>query len=899
MKKLGSFITLLICFFVFAKVKAVKDETLKPKMFSGKWEINCGVAKLYNTPMGEVFKFSPSPKFSGDRRSYDAQINSIQFNLFKNSKERNEMRRFIVIDLKIRVFPATSEVKNPSLTFSFTRSTNSANFIKKYCNINGIRINDYAKSPFWRGPQGVEAKLLNNSPEVCKWSGNVGLPFLPAYEIISMRLVIDTNQEGFVSSNVNGALNISRHREFFPNKRYPVCSFGILMESESKRKKENRLILEVSTPEIFFTDNEADLLGLPSIKPEEYPYSGYVEMLKNSKRKKRNLKRLDNPDAIYGNALHLLAGKDLVEGVKLLTYIAKKHDHVFAMNQLGICYWRGIGVKPDIQKALKWFKRAGKYNLPDALAYGGALCLKETSKPYIKENDKKYIYYALNHNTIAFNKGKHATSVLSAILNYSTPSEAKEYKRSPKLGYWMAKNFHIRAFYRNSLYEDKGIIPKESGMTGRYINNKFYDYRATNTPLWRTGLAEITKQTLDVAVKAGFPAAIYFKGQLLIAQGKKEEMESVLKEAMSLFKRGEKLGDLECAIEVLHCKTRLGELKPEDFSNESFVKFSDHPLYYLLKYMVKNPNAPGVKEFLNCDYKTARRIWHKKTNGMSHFLCALERIYQYYHYGADTALYRIYYGDIRDIKMAYEHLNVAVKAKIADAMYLKGVYLLNKKYNSFSGIRNGDISAGIDLLRKVAPTNIKAQYYIIKNSFYNNRSMDRKWLQQLKPLRDLNFPDAWLLSCDILARLSRGNATKREKVIGAYKKTALLGCYQAWDRLAMLYYQNGKASETNKAKAEEYWKKYLEADKRQRSFDPLDPYWPKPLPAKAMTLAFGDYGPPVPGGTMGIAYSELVSWLRKYYKIIGSPEKDKQHPPNIKVYRGLKGLKGLSGSDPM
>jgi len=869
-KKFISTVILLLCFVIaFAKAKTnANEETSEPKTFLGEWKINGAVKKLYDTPMGEVFKFSPSPLFSPlDKKEYDNEIYSIQFELYKNSKGQKKIRRFIVIDLKIRIFPAISEVENPGLIFSFTRSKNRADSIKKYRNINGIKTNNYTKNPYWQAPLAINTRFYNN-----KRGKNIGTswgqPFLPAYEIVSMRLIIDTRQNGFVSSNVNSGLHISGHREFFPNKRYPVRSFGVLIESKLQEKK--RLILELSRPKVVFTDNEADLPELPPIKPEKYPYSGYVKLLEESKKRKKNLKRLKNPDAIYGNALHLLDGKDLVEGVKLLTYIAKKKEHILAMNQLGICYWRGIGVKPDNEKALKWFKRAGEYNLPDALAFGGALCLKNASKPYLSPNTKKYIYYMLNHNTVKFNSGKHTTSVLSAILNHGTPPGPEEYERSAKLGYWMAKSTYLFAFYRNSLYEDEGPRIKDANIgNGKYLKNKFYDPRIVNLAclVWYTN----GTKTLDKAIEANFPVAIYHKGQLLVLEWDKTQKDSFLQEAITMFERGEKLGNIECAIEVLHCKARFGELKPEDFTTETYVKFSDHPLYYLLRHIVKNPNAPGNKEFLNRQYREARRIWRKNLSPDNHFLLALEGIYQYYHYGADTAMYRIYYRHIHDLKVAYKHLNAAVKANIQDALYLKGVYYLNKKYNSFAGLRGGDISEGIRLLRKVEPTNIKAKYYLIKNDFYNNRCIDKKWLKTLKPLRDLNFSDAWMLSSDILARLYLNNITKRGKVIGAYKKAAALGCVRAWDRLAMLYYKNGKGNTSDKAAAEKYWKKFLEADKKQRRNDPWDPYWPKPKPSKLTK--------PIPvelkGKLKGLhRYKKLLAHLRKHYKFVSGFEEE-------------------------
>ena len=115
---------LLILSWEFAVILTVEartnadKETSSIKTFTAEWKTNGAVTKLYDTPVGEVFKFSLSPRFSNlDRSINDKAIHSIQFELFKNSKERDEMLRFIVMDLKIRVFPARSKIKNPNLFF--------------------------------------------------------------------------------------------------------------------------------------------------------------------------------------------------------------------------------------------------------------------------------------------------------------------------------------------------------------------------------------------------------------------------------------------------------------------------------------------------------------------------------------------------------------------------------------------------------------------------------------------------------------------------------------------------------------------------------------------------------------------------------------------------------------
>jgi len=875
-------ITLLILFFVTLTINARSAKKVsEAKTFSPEWKTNNSVRKLYDTPLGEVFEFTPTNPFLSpagyNQRPTENQLNSIQFELYKNSRERKEMKRFIVIDFKMRVFPAISESENPRLYFVLTRSTNGASSIEKLKNINGQAAymdyswlfhprtlkftTTYKPKKARRGKKAIK-KTFNMKQEAY---ASLGYSFRAAYDIVSIRMIIDTSLDGIITSNVNNGLHWVLRKNYSKEKVYPVRSFGILVtDIEVKRPKlgKNRRLLELSRPKVIFTNNEAYIQDLPPIKFEKYPYDVYMtitEKSKKRKKKKRNIKRLDNPDEIYGNALNLLKGQDLIEGVKLLTYIAKRKEHILAMNQLGICYWRGIGVKPDHEKALRWFKKAGNYYLPDALAYGGASSLKEASKPYISDHIKNSIFHALNKKKLPKNIGKHSTSIFLAILNHAGISS----EQSAKLDYWIVRNRTKNYVYnRHTYYTD----PKYYYNISNGISHKAVATKANIDEL-NMHLKEQIRQ-LDKCIKENFSPAIYYKGQLLIARSKKEERESALKEAMAIFKRGAKLGNIECAIEVMHCKARLGLLKLEDFDTETYVKFSDYPLYYLLKYIVKNPNAPGVKEFLIRDYRGARRIWRKKSDGMSNFLLALEGIYQFFHYGMDNVYYRLYNDDFDDLKTAYSHLDAAVKANIKYATYLKGVYYLNKKYNHFAGMRSADIQSGIYLLNKIAPQNIKAQYYIIKNDFYNNKRRNQKQLEQLKPLLELKYPDAWLLYSDILASLTQGHFKKKKLVIDAYKKAAELGSVRAWDRLARMYYtqanqsyRSTKTQNENRAAMIKYWKKFVKEDNKQRRNDPCDPYWPDLKPSKTINPHVAIYGKKEdPKG-----YKILYKYLKKYY----------------------------------
>lgn len=869
--------------------KKKKTDNTGLSIFQAEWKTNGLVSKLYDTPLGEVFNFSPTlpgymPRSSWLRnKNLDTSMHSIQFELYKNSREQERMRRYIAIDFKFRVFPAVSEVKNPKLYFRFTRSMNAAGAIKTILDID--EESSYKNFPFFSVPHrfpNYQIKKKNTIKIEGTPSAGLGRTALKPYEAVSMRLIIDRYQNSVVSSNINGCLFIEENKYPYPDGLYEVRSFGICLNAYMPQR---RYILEVSKPQIMFTDKPEDLQTLPALNELRYPYDKY---LLNKIKKGKNLKRLKNPDEIYAHALHLLQGEDLVEGVKLLTYIAKDKEHILAMNQLGICYWRGIGVDPDMKKAFEWFDMASEYLLPEALNLAGVLKLKESQKPYMNERDKGFIFRHLKSWGIKRKVVQLAAAKEWIRTEYSRSKVFAGPEKTPKSDLW-------KIIFRNNYL----IYPRNAYYTkpkmARYVADGLVKSRSIDEKTEREKLLKnldlaFQKQMkeLDEGIKKGFIPAIYYKGRLLISRSTKEERKSAMKGALDLFKRGEKFGDFECAIEALHCQAGLGTLKPEDFDNELYMKFSDHPLYYLLRYMVKNPDAPGVKEFLCRDYRGARSAWEKKTDPMSHFLLALEGIYHFFHCGRDTMYYRMYYGDVDDIKAAYKHLDAAVKSGIQDAAYLKGVYLIDRLYSDNTFFKDAGRSVGVNLLDKIAKTgNVKAQFHLIKYYFDNSSTVSTNWLKQLKPLRDMQFPEAWMLSCDILARSHKGGSVVNEKVAGAYKKAASLGCFRAWDRLAKLYYKNGRGSDEDKAAAERYWKKFLTGDRKQRCNDMFDPYWPNPERVEIIkSYSDGSLSPVSP---YKMTKKEACSYFRKFYnfdhlKVINA-EDDPAYAPE-EIFKG-------------
>lgn len=870
----GIYILFFIPLALNAKSNIYQD---KAYVYAGKWKANGGVQKLYKTPLGAVYRFTHSEYFdfsSFYKKDGREKVYCLQFDLPESYKNNKTPYRFIVIDFKIRSFPAISEIKFPKLVFSFTRSLNNASSILVNSSLNGFSYFETGKT--WSG-----ISTLKNSPYWPKgkkfprpWNLSSGARYLPHYGIASCRIIFDIHKDGVVSTNINGTKFIKRHNErtsIFPFGN----SFGICLQHDGKilpKQALPRELLEVSSPKITLTNNENDLQRLKPVEIVEYPYSGYPAI-------KTKIKNVENPDWLYAYAMELLKGKDLVKAVEVLKTAAKK-EHIFAMYQLGVCYYRGLGVETDMKKAVKWVRKAAKYSMTDALALLGLLAFRQHKTVYMFETDRKlltksryaFVPDSVQHRFNLFKgSGKHDNWIIASMF-YSTRAIGYMWLKSPKLALWIARNTYIKIYYKDTIDPDlkkkkcKAASPPKPWVvwvpaTAKKLDDfehvqtvvyprgfkkplsggklskrrrpwsKFYEIRVD-------GLAQYgnAKLILEEAVKQEYLPAILYRGRLYA------ERENNLKDALKLFKQGEKLGSLVCALDILYCQARLGKLQAEDFSDELNVKFADYPLYYMLRYMVKNPDAPGVKEFLAQRYENAREIWRKKPSPWNNFLLGAEALYQYFNYGFDTAYYRIYWGNTKDLTKAFEYLDKAAKANIVPAVYLSGKQHLEgmrcrTRMSSGKGL-------GVDLLlRAVKAGHIKAQYLLIKHRFESSHYVDKKWLKELAPIRKANFADAWLLSTDIYAKLNKHKAASIKNLIKGYKKAAKLGSHRAWDRLARLYYY-GKGVSKDKEKAAQYWGKFVECDQKIRNQDFNDIYWSK-LEAP-IVVSYDEDGLPVP-----------------------------------------------------
>ena len=920
----------MICFSNFMcygkNMNSSPDEKV---VVNGDWEIRGNVYKLYDTPMGSVYNFTMSDhyefsyKYTKDVAKGKYVLHSVQFDLRKFMARQEKIRRFIVLDFKIRTFPAITPIKTPMLRFTLTRSAVDPGNINGYQSLNGLlECQDALLGP------GIFSAY---TPSVLKrpWTlGFGGSSYMPHYEVISYRVILDTYKDGMESVNINGSKTIGQNPEdptghnsgsgisaktgkWMPPQTenvadfvVPVRSFGLCIQIDPDMMHKNiiyRTILEVSHPTVTLTDREEALRALPPVAGmADYPYGGYITDLKN-------INMADNPDLIYACAMHLLNGEDLPLGVEMLKKAAAK-QHIFAMYQLGVCYYRGFGVEPDLKKSLEWLTHATEYNLPDAWALYGVVQMRSAKSPYLNDyvrGSVKQSLHALEKHTET-----HDNWVLAELFNNDSSGVRGFVESSPKLAFLAAKSGCMNIYYkdnvdpkliptpplqvkrapelklkpiefspelknsvksRNSASID--IAPPSGSFIERRLPDKYYDLRVIASLN-----AGIKRDWFENGLSQNYIPAILWWGRYTTRYWKKdnnkyavpdnkipslglpvESPTDAVQKAFALFSQGANAGSMECKVEALCCQARLGKLKKEDFTNELDIQLADYPLYHMLKYIVENPDAPGVKEFLAMEYESARQIWRDNPTAWNNFLLGSELLYQYYNYGFDTAWYRLYYRDIKDVETAFKYLDDAAKQQIPPAQYLCGKQYLEGMRSKGQMDEALHKKIGTDLLKAAEQAGYaRASYLLTKQQFITNiYSTDTKWLEQLKPALDAKDADSWLLAGDIYARQkSSGSA---QKALEAYGKAAEFGSIRAWHALGMWYYNKpaaGKEKEQNKLKAAECWQKFVKLDRETRSQDINDVYWPNIKKPPVFKLGDGDYS------VKGLSDKEV----RRYYE---------------------------------
>ena len=370
--------------------------------FSGEWEGKGSVKKLFDTPLGALYRFdesksyeliaTPNPEHKGKcdcaicrKRKNPPNMGGglLQFGFLKNSK-RNW--RYVVIDFKIRAFPALDKKEGAQFRFFLTRSDENK-ISADYGDLNGLA--EVASPP---GPLRFFStghwKSFDDDESIS--------PYLfiltPMFEPIAYRFIFDT-MSGVLDVYQNGVL-VSSHRHEIPMTGHApieIRNFGIITQNDGKSRHYREEYLEISAPVVRMATSSRELFeNAPPVGFSPYPYGNYYSMVKNDRpdRLLREIRNHKNPDLQYAWALRLLYGSnpDPAGALELLERAAKE-KHVPALYQLGVCYFRGYGVEPDLKKAIKYLEDAAKYQYSPALILRGWMQWDVLKRPWIIPNE--------------------------------------------------------------------------------------------------------------------------------------------------------------------------------------------------------------------------------------------------------------------------------------------------------------------------------------------------------------------------------------------------------------------------------------------------------------------------------------------------------------------------------
>ncbi|CAM4213593.1 tetratricopeptide repeat protein [Shewanella livingstonensis] len=131
---------------------------------------------------------------------------------------------------------------------------------------------------------------------------------------------------------------------------------------------------------------------------------------------------------------------DCVEYFKAYRILTKR-GHSSAMAMLGEFYYAGYGTDKDLDMALKWYRRAGKYGVMDAKYKAGVLYLQDT---HLKDIDE-----GIDYLEYASNRGHSQSSYLLGKMYLS--------------GGMVKQDIELADKYLAQAYKDKNLIAMDYG----------------------------------------------------------------------------------------------------------------------------------------------------------------------------------------------------------------------------------------------------------------------------------------------------------------------------------------------------------------------------------------------------------------------------------------------------
>ena len=759
----------------------------QPEIWIGEWETGRGAVKIFESPLGAVYRIKESPAFrcqaympsqTKDQHKKNCNCSSckarreaiegvLQFNFRKSGFKRT---RYIAIDFFARAFPALQKEKTVHFRFQLARSSHKS-ISSDFGDLNGLtRISSrswFEHSTSYRLP--IQTSLLEFS----------GTYYRPAFEPLALRIVFDT----FSGKNLTVFFN--REKVIKAAVELPISSgdpieintFGILVQRLGSRKNYRDGYLEFSNPTVYGF-NSPDTLGkLPPIKIISYPYEAYLELSTLKKNKTlsekdwRDLRKNRNPDLQYAWALELLYGDKAncnpSRALELLERAAKE-DHVLALYQLGLCYYRGYGIVPDQGKALKYLKEAISYDYSPARALHGLILWNQEHRPLFP------------------------SAQLKRVLDPETLKSGSYHDHD------------INIFRRILAGPGESIVPVE--MSPQRLLT--FSPLATILPKNHVDRQNTTNFYIDHAIAAHFIPAYLFKAWRL------EWLNGDPAQIRSALEQGAAGGNRECMTELMRFRAHRGELDATWFTPQRDLQLGDDHVYQLYRACIRKPDFPGVREFLAGQVAEAREIWAKLDQPAGDFLLGLSLWQEAY-----PALRKHGYLSGTLQEQGFEHLENAAKGNIPEALFLIGRQYFHDDYPSRDRAEKGALLQRAEnfLEKAVVAGQLNAVFPAVLLQSEKDLLDFEQLCGRLEVLCRLDYAPAFFLKGKLL---SRGG--KYPEAAEAYRQAAELGDHRGLRELAF----DAEKRKKDAGEANLFWSEYIRRDREYRMQDQYDFFYP-------------------------------------------------------------------------
>lgn len=750
----------------------------KESVSTGDWELKGGVKRLFETPIGHVYQFEPSPDYhfpSPPVRPHPPNCKCkfckspnmegmLQYSFLKSNKVN---KRFVVLDFHIRAYPALEEGKCGDFRFALIRSS-SSDMSDNYKDLNGL----FDETLFTTPRNGILSFV---------WIDRKYPRIRPDFEPVATRFIFDAKQEKITVEN-NGFQRIYKHETRERIIPPVIRSIGLITMAGSDKYR--RRYLEISPPIIRQYDTREEVDVLKPLLFSTYPYESYQYTEDKKKQDDsfetlvRNAFKSKNPDFQYAIALKLLYGGpeqcDPAKALELLDRAAKK-DHVPAFYQLGICYFRGYGTAPDLKKSLRYMEKALDHEYGSAAALRWFIRWDGAGRPV-----------------------------------FATEEFIKDYEKHIAFHPWNYDLFHICQLL-NTAGDSAFLMPvPKTLMTGNRSASLFWINRDSRTEQYRF---------VDHAIASGYYPAYAAKamqtaelvrlddGRFLMADliGRPDAAARKIQ----LLQTGIAAGDNSAIPELLRELAKNQKLELKEFTPERDMLFAENALYQFLAFGMKNPGVPGMAEYCREGGFIAEKALRQSDSPEAKYMLGLLKL-------IDKEVPKMLMCAIRehveDVEEGFQLLQDAAGGGIPGAQYLLGYYLWKKDIP----VARYKFSARELMESAMSKGHPKAAFVLASITLENN--YPSKALAYLKTPCAAGYAPAFYLQGNILHKMGR-----REEAKQAYAEAAKAGEHRGL-RESALYSSGSRKTTAN----DHLWHDYIQTDLRHRTFDSADPYYPNP-----------------------------------------------------------------------